>query len=117
MTLVNAPIIFKVGLQGLTAQSTMEAELVAAALTMKEGTVFFFNMMLELGFDKSFGSVPLFINYTALHIAGNRTHIPRVKHIALRYYVSIQELMKGKISTHYVVKSEEPAVRLGHQAP
>ena len=29
-------ISFKVALQGLTAQSTMEAEVVAAALTMKE---------------------------------------------------------------------------------
>ena len=37
--LSDDPVSFKVGLQGLTAQSTMEAELVAAALTMKE-TVF-----------------------------------------------------------------------------
>ena len=35
VTLANAPIIFKGGLQGLTTQSTMEAELVAAALTIK----------------------------------------------------------------------------------
>ena len=34
--LANAPISFKVGLKGLTAQSTTEAELVAAALAMKE---------------------------------------------------------------------------------
>ena len=34
--LANGPISFKVGLQSLTAQSTMEAELVAAATTMKE---------------------------------------------------------------------------------
>ena len=40
MTLANAPIIFKVALQGLTAQSTMEAKLVAAALTMKEAAIF-----------------------------------------------------------------------------
>ena len=41
--LANAPVSFKVGLQGLTAQSTMEAELVAAALAMKEA-VFCSNM-------------------------------------------------------------------------
>ena len=35
VTLTNAPIIFNVGLQGLAAQSTMEAELTAAAPTMK----------------------------------------------------------------------------------
>ena len=51
--LANAPISFKVGLQGLAAQFTMEAELVAAALTMKEAA-FCSNMMLELGFDESF---------------------------------------------------------------
>ena len=40
---------------------------------------------LELGFDESFGSVPLYINNTLeLHVTGNRTYSPRVKHIALR---------------------------------
>ena len=81
--LANAAISFKVGQQGLTAQSTMEAELVAAALTMKEA-VFFSNMMFELDFDESFGSVPLYIDDTsALHVAGNRTYSPRAKHIVL----------------------------------
>ena len=52
MTLANASTIFKMG-------STMEAELVVADLTLKEGAVFCSNIMLELGFDESFGSVPL----------------------------------------------------------
>ena len=91
---VSAPIIFKVGLQGLNAQSTMEAELVGAALTMEEEAIFCSNMMLELGFIKIFGRVPLFIdNTSALHIAGNRTDIPRAKHIVLRYYIFVQELV------------------------
>ena len=72
VTLANALVTFKIGLQGLTAQPTMEAELVAAALIMKEGAVFFSNMMLELDFVKSFDSVPLFIdNTSAPHVAGN----------------------------------------------
>ena len=75
----NAPIIFKVELQGLTAQPTMEAELVAVALTMKEKAVFCSNIMSELSFGESFGSVPLHIdNTSALYIAGNHTYIPRV---------------------------------------
>ena len=86
MMKANAPIGFKVGLQGLTVQSTMEAELVAEALAMKEA-VFCPNMILKLGFGESFVSVPLYIDNTlALHIAGNRTYSPRLKHIALRYY-------------------------------
>ena len=106
MTVPNTPIIFKVELQGLTAQPTMEAELVAAALTMKEETIFCSSMMSELGFGESFDSVPLFIDSTlALHIAGNRIYIPRAKHIALRYYFFVQELVEGKVSIYYV-KSE-----------
>ena len=34
VSLANAPVSFKVGLQGLTTQSTMEGELVAAALAL-----------------------------------------------------------------------------------
>ena len=83
VTLTDAPTIFKVGLQGLTAQSTMEAELVVAA--MKDKAVFCSNTMSGLGSGESFGSVPLHIdNTSALHIADNRTYIPRAKHIALR---------------------------------
>ena len=63
----------------------MEAELVAAALSMKEA-VFCESMMQELGFKDEFDSVSLFVdNTSALHVAGNRTYSPRAKHIALRY--------------------------------
>ena len=89
--LSNAPVSFKVGLQGLTAQSNKEAELAAAALAMKEA-VFCSNIMMELGFGTRFDSVPLYIdNTSALHVAGNRTYCARVKHVALRYFF-IQEL-------------------------
>ena len=110
----NSPTIFKVELQGLTAQPTMEAELVAVALTMKDEAVFFSNMMSGLGFGESFGSVPLHTdNTSALHIAGNRTYIPRAKHIALRYYFFVQELVEeGKVGIHYV-ESEDQLAGLG----
>ena len=114
VTLSNAPIIFKVGLQGLTAQSTMEAEFAVAALIIKEGAAFFPNMMLELDFDKSFDSVPLHIdNTSALHIADNRTNISRAKHIALRYYFFVQGLVEGKVSIHYVKSESQLADFLG----
>ena len=97
VTLTDAPTIFKVGLQGLTTQSTMEAKLVAAALAMKDEAVFFPNMMLELDFDKSFGSVPLHIDNTSvLYIAGNYTYIPRAKHIALRYFFSCKNWWRAR---------------------
>ena len=57
----------------MTAQSTMEAELVAAALAMKEA-VFCSNMMLELGFGSTFNTVPAYLdNKSAIRVASNRT--------------------------------------------
>ena len=85
--LANAPVSFKVGLQGLTAPSTVEAKLVAAALAMKEA-VFCSNMVKELAFGTRFDSVPLHIdNTSALHVAGNRTYSSLVNHLALRYFI------------------------------
>ena len=115
VTLTDAPTIFKVGLQGLTAQSAVEAELVAAALAMKDEAVFCSNTMSRLGFGENFGSVALHIdNTSALHTADNRTYIPRAKHIVLRYYFFVQELVEGKVSIHYV-KSEGQLADLGNK--
>ena len=86
--LSKAPVSFKVAIQGLTAQSTMEAEPVAVALAVQEA-VFCSNMMKELGFGTRFDCVPLYIDNTStLHVAGNRTYSSRVKHVALRYFSS-----------------------------
>ena len=54
----NGPIRFRVGLQGLMAQSIVEAELMAAALTMKEA-IFCSDMMREMGFATRFDTVPV----------------------------------------------------------
>ena len=62
--LTDAPISFKVGLQGLTAQSAMEAELATAALTINKA-VFFSNMVKELVFVTCFDSVPLHLDNTS----------------------------------------------------
>ena len=113
VTLTDDPTIFKVGLQGLTAQSTMEAELATAAVAMEDEEVFCSNAMSGVGFGESFGSVPLHIeNTSALSIAGNRTYIPRAKYIALRWYFFVQELVEGKVSILYF-KSEGQLADLG----
>ena len=81
--------------------STMEAELVASALAMKEA-VFCSKMLTELGFGKDFEQVPLHINNTATrHVIGDRAFSSRTKHIALRFFY-IRELVKNKITTHYI---------------
>ena len=51
VALANGPISFKVDLQNPTALSTVEGELVVAALIMTE-TLFFSNIIMELGFEK-----------------------------------------------------------------
>ena len=100
--LSNSPISFKNGIQGLAAQSTMEAEVVAAVLTMKEA-VFCSNMMLELGFKEGFGSAPLYIdNASALHVAGKCTYSPQAKHIALRNFFVQGLVEECKITLHFV---------------
>ena len=93
MMMSNGPVSFKVGLQGITAQSTMEAELVAAALVMI-AAVYCANMMQELGFGETFKCVPLHIdNTSALHVAGNHTFSSRAKHVALRLFY-IREIVQ-----------------------
>ena len=74
----------------------------ATALIMKEA-MFCPNIVKELGFDTRFDSVPLhLINTSNLHIAGNQTYSPRVKHVVLRCFF-VQELAReGRISIHYV---------------
>ena len=86
--LSKAPISFKSGIQSLTAMPTMEAELVASALTMKQA-VFCSKMMTELGFGQQFGQVPLYIDITAtLHVLRNQAFSSRTKYITLRcFYV------------------------------
>ena len=59
MMFCKAPVRFRSGVQSFTAMSTMEAELAAAALAIKEA-VFCSNMLIELGFGKEVEKVPLY---------------------------------------------------------
>ena len=100
--LANAPMSFRLGLQGLTAMSTIEAELVASALAMKKA-VFCSNMLTELGFGKEFAKMPVHCDNTAtLHALGNRSFSSRTKHIALRFFFIRKLVTEGRISIHYV---------------
>ena len=82
----KAPISFRTGQQSRTAMSTMEAELEAGALAMKE-VVFCSNMMKELGFGTQFEQVPVKIGNTAtLNVIGNQAFSSHTKHIALRFF-------------------------------
>ena len=80
----------------------MEAELVAAALAIKEA-VFCSNMLIEPGSGKEAEKVPLYIDNTAtLHVIGNRAYSSRTKHIALRFFYIRELVSEGKMTIHYV---------------
>ena len=107
--LCDAPIGFKSGLQGLTAMSTMEGELVASTLPMKEA-VFCSNMLTKLGFGNDFAKVPLYCdNKPTLHALGNRYFSSRTKHIALRFFFIRELVSEGGISMHYIPTDINPA--------
>ena len=109
MMVCNGPVSFKVGMQGLTAQSTIQAKLVAGALTMMEA-VFRKNMMTELDFKEDFKCVPLHIDNTSpLHVAGNQTYSSRAKHVALSYFYICEIIKEGHVSIHYVPTDKQLA--------
>ena len=102
MMFCKAPVSFRSGVQSLAAISTMEAELVAGALAMKED-VFCSNMLIELGFGKEFEKVPLHFDSTAiLHVIGNHAYSSRTKHIALRFFYIRELVSEGKITINYI---------------
>ena len=105
----EGPLSFKTALQRVTAQSTMEAELISVALASKEA-VYLSNRMAELGFGKLFHSVPLFVDNTgALHIAGNSTYSSRTKHIGLRFFSLKERVKEGRITIHHLATTRQLA--------
>lgn len=77
----NGPVSFKVGIQVLKAQSTMEVELMAGAYATREA-VYCQSMMTDLDFKEEFKRVQLHIDNTwALYVAENQTYNSRAKHM------------------------------------
>ena len=110
--LSNAPVSFKVAMQGITAQSTMEAVLVAVTLATKEA-VLCSNMMKELAFGTRFDCVPIYIDKTlTVRVAGNQTYSSRVKHVALRCFFVLTLVKEGIMSIKYV-KTEDQLADIG----
>lgn len=113
----NGPVSLKVCMHGLTAQSTMEAELVVGALAMSEA-VFCQNMMSEMGFKENFKCVPLHIDTTSgLYLAGNRTYKSHANHVALTYF-AFEIIEEGHTRIHYIPTDKDPTeMNPGFQQP
>ena len=114
--LAEGSLSFKTALQNVTAQSTLEAELISMAHASKDA-VYLSNMMAELGFGKLFESVPLFGDNTgALHIAGNSTYSSRTEHIALRFLL-LEGASQGRQNYHPPRGNTETTGRRRDQVP
>ncbi|CAM9260546.1 unnamed protein product, partial [Sphacelaria rigidula] len=84
-----------------TAQSTMEAKLLAAALNIKDAA-FFSHVMRELELRTRCDSVIVYIdNISTPPVTGYRTYSSRVKHVALRYSVIEDMIKEGRIAVSF----------------
>ena len=117
--LANESNSFKGVLESITAQSNMEAKLVAAAaIVTTESVSVHSNMMMELDFKEGFESVLVSIDNTSvLHMAENRLVSSSAKHITPRYFLVIgtrhaEDAKEAKIAIHYVWR-ERQNVKLG----
>lgn len=100
--MAGAPISFGANTRTLTAQATVESELIAFGLGGKKAT-YLFNFLKELTFTP-FGTVPMKSKSTgALHFAGNSTGSWRAKHIALRFFF-LREML-ADIATRHLVEN------------
>ena len=98
----GAPVSFGAVTQTLVAQSTVEAELIAASYGCKEA-VYLSNFMTELCFGKQFATIAIKCDSQgALHVMGNRTYSSRTKHIALRFFYVRELIRDGHITIHHV---------------
>ena len=98
MMFCKARVSFRSGVRSLTSMSTMEAEVVAEALAMKEA-VFCSSMLIELGFGKELKKVPIHIDNTAtLQVIGNRAYSSCTENIALRFFHIRELVSEGKIT-------------------
>lgn len=108
----DGPVSFKTGMQGLMSQSTMEAELVAVALSMWEAVVCQ-NMMTDFGFKENFKCAPFHIGNTLiLHAPEKQTYRSCTKHVALRCF-HIREIIKEEHVSIHCMPMEKQLADLG----
>lgn len=87
-------------LQKLTAQSTVEAELMALSSAPREG-MYLTNLLRERGVQ--IGKFSISSDSTgALHLAGNAAYSGRTKRISTRYYMLRDWIDSGRIKIQHV---------------
>ena len=93
--------------QSSVAQSTAEAEYVAAASSCSQ-VLWILSTLRDYGL--SLGSVPLFCdNTSAINIAKNPVQHSRTKHIDIRYHFLRDHVEKGDVVLHFVESEQQVA--------
>jgi len=98
-------ISWKSTLQKVVAQSTAEAEYMAAATAVKEA-VWLRLLLADLGIPVR-GAVPMFTdNQACLSFLSDHTTSPRAKHIDIRYHAARDKVEEGVVRFNYVATAE-----------
>ena len=103
-------------LQGLVAQSTTEAEFIAAVDAGRE-IVWMRNLLTELGYSLSEPSILRIDNQSAVTVSKNPEHHGRMKHLDLRFFWLRDQVEAGVIAPAYVPTAENAADILTKAVP
>ena len=103
-------------LQGLVAQSTTEAEFIAAVDAGRE-IVWMRNLLTELGYSLSEPSILRVDNQSAVAVSKNPEHHGRMKHLDLRFFWLRDQVEAGVIAPAYVPTAENAADILTKAVP
>ncbi|GBE78927.1 predicted protein [Sparassis crispa] len=92
-------------LQSLIAQSTTEAEYIAAVEAGKE-ILWMRNLLTELGYTVSKASTLYMDNQSAISVSKNPEHHGRMKHLDLRFFWLRDTVEAGRIAPVYIPTAE-----------
>ncbi len=133
MTLAGGPVAWMSKRQSITAQSTAEAEYVAASSATSE-VLYLRKLLSELGMPQMSATTLFEDNQPCIQIANNPGTSARTKHIALRYHAVRERVANGEVKLVYVPTEDQVAdlltksvgrvilqrlrpVLMGHQVP
>ena len=112
----TAPISWMSKRQTLTAQSTCEAEYVAASEATRE-LIWTRNLLDELGFKLTGPSVLFMDNEAARKLAHNPEFHAKTKHIGMKYHLIREQTLAGNIAPQYVPTADNLADLLTKPLP
>ena len=98
-------VLAKSKLQSLTAQSSMEAELIAMTECSKT-VVYVRDLLNELGFPQREASILLVDNQSAIMMSRSQMQVYRNRHIPIRYFVCKDLIRQGIIDVQWVASAD-----------